>query len=124
MASEPKSRPLELVSAVGLPNGNPMLESELLESMRCLLNESSIEQSVELEPEENDDLGLIGGIWSAWGRRDAALKLKFLLNISLGWRFLRTFATHPVAFAAVLILNIGAGSVGGPEAVLGLMSCL
>jgi len=104
---EPKSRPRVLVNGVGFPKGKPMGTSEPEESTRCRLRASSVGEVGKSEPEEKEDRGLIGGVRSDGRRRESALKLNFMLKISLGRRFLRILATHPVVFAVVLVLDAG-----------------
>ncbi len=61
----------------------------------------------EKDAEEKEDRGLISGVRSERLRREGALKLKFMLKISLGRRFLRMVDAHPVGFVGMLIFNIG-----------------
>ena len=98
---EPKSLPRILVLGNGLPNGKPTRPSCAEESTRCRLIGSSTDN------DEKDVRGLICGVRSAAVRRDAALKLKFTLKISLGRLFLRILAAHPAAFVGASDLGAG-----------------
>lgn len=107
---DPKSRPRVLDSGTGLPKGKPRSASGPDESMRWRLTGSSMDDiddaASEKDAEEKEDRGLISGVRSERLRREGALKLKFMLKISLGRRFLRMVDAHPVGFVGMLIFNI------------------
>jgi hypothetical protein len=68
----------------------------------------------ELDPEDMDVLGLTLGVRSHGRRRDGVLKLKLMLKISLGRRFLRAILTGLLAsgFASFSMIGTGCFAAG------------